>query len=71
MLTITNGVAGCWYHLYSSEDITVPLANWNLADTVEANPQKATADGVVTFHAVGNGNDKFWWAKATSKETGE
>jgi hypothetical protein len=47
------------------------LANWNLADTVEANPQKATADGVITFHAVGNGTDKFWWAKATSKETGE
>ena len=75
-ITITNGVAGCWYWLYATGNLAAisgDSSGWTagLATTVEANPQQAVSDGPVVFHASETAEPLFWRATATSTEVGD
>ena len=73
VITIDGAVKGCWYWLYGSNDLTAfSGTTWTASKAVtdEANPQQATANGEVVFHATANGDSHFWRAKASSTETG-
>ena len=78
VITVTGAVKDCWYWLYATDDLddfAGDEATWKAvvgpAVTDEANPQKATADGDIVFHATGSGAALFWRARATSKEDGD
>ena len=76
VITVSNGVKGCWYWLYSSDDLS-GLAGvsgqWSagLANVDGPNPQQATEDGDVVFKATASEGKMFWRAKATATESGD
>ena len=75
-ITVSGAVKDCWYWLYATEDlskVTGDSAKWTAskATTTENNPQQATADGDIVFHAATNGEKFYWRAKATSTEADE
>jgi len=76
-VTVEGAVKDCWYWLYATDDLADfagDEAAWaavaGLAVTKESNPQQATADGDIVFHASDGNEALFWRARATSKEDG-
>ena len=74
-ITVSGAIKDCWYWLYETDNLSKfagDEATWKavvgLAVTDEANPQQATADGDIVFHATGSGPALYWRARATSKE---
>ena len=75
-VTVSGAVKDCWYWLYATDDLSKfagDISGWTAdkAVTTEANPQQATADGDIVFHATTGGAQLFWRARATSKEDGD
>jgi len=77
-VTVDGAVADCWYWLYATDDLAdfagdeaAWTASAGLAATAEDNPQQATADGEIVFHATTGGAQLFWRARATSTEDGD
>ena len=74
-ITVSGAVKDCWYWLYGTDDLAEVAGesdSWTAttAVTTEPNPQQATADGDIVFHATATGGNLFWRAKATATETG-
>ena len=75
-ITVSGAMKDCWYWLYATDDLSAVAGSadaWtaDLATTSESNPQQATADGDIVFHATSSETKCFWRAKATATEEGD
>ena len=72
IITVSGGVKGCWYWLYSSDDISSLSGNGSQwSGTQVTGPIQATEDGDIVFSVTSTEGRMFWRAKVSATENGD